>query len=510
MRDTTLLNSEADEMPKDEPHAANPENVAPINSFGSIPRGNVIKKDDAKVEEPPKEKNKHLISLFVAVLLIIFTLLPLANTRAEISGRSMSVSFNALDCLKIAGYSMSEMPTSRLQLTPEYRNLKRVGYPEAPRITNSSLAKDLVFLELRGGYSTLDLSSMVMAITIFALWLVCGLIIFNSLKCIFFANRDDEKHLAAVRDARMKLNTYALMLPLLLPFMGFVLLQGASIGIGKLSFLAVKSGIGIGFVLIAVAAVFLAFVFYGKRLLAIAGDFKTYRKKQPKQLLAFLMCVLLLVSVMLPVLSCEITSKSTRRSAKVSFDATDVFEMTYDDTSYYRSSSTGEGNLSLGNDLNNFLSSRRVAGRDKTLLYGIIMGEGNHYDTFTPTVFYLSNLVTLALLALICHRVIRMLVGDKNVKEIKKSAIWLAVIAAVQIILLIVFIVNGNSSLVSGTHSASFGIGIGPIIGFASVVALLLTFREKVVSEVKTVDRYYDNPDVSYAPYVVEYQKKKK
>lgn len=499
MGDTNLLNSEIGEMPQGQQTVADQQGFTPKRS--APPTAN-------KGREAQGGKTPSLPALILAIIMIILTLLPIARTRAEINGTEFNVNLSGVDCIKIALYTMIQTPESKLKLTNEYINLKRLGYPEAVRITNSSLAKDLILVELRGGYSTLDLSSLVMAFAIIGLWIICALIIFSSLKCIFFEMKDEEKRKGDVTAEKEKLSSLSLATALLMPLFGFILAQGASIGVGKLDFLAVKGGLNVGYFLIVVAAVVLALAFYGKRLAAALGN-KSYVKKHKKDVFALILCAVMLIALFLPVLSCELKDVSSRKSAKISFDSTDIFEMSYDDTSYYSASSTGSTTTEA--EINNFLSTRRVNGRDKTLLYGIIMGVGFHRDRFTTTVFYLSSLVVFGLFALISHRVIRSLTGEKGVNEIKKPAIGAAILVVLQIILAIVLISYGNNSFWQGNLRASFGMGVGPILSAIAVAGLILITRQAAVSdEVRIVDRYYDNPDTSYAPYVVEYDKKKK
>ena len=115
------------------------------------------------------------------------------------------------------------------------------------------------------------------------------------------------------------------------------------------------------------------------------------------------------------------------------------------------------------------------------------------------------SLVALFILlfsGLIIHKKISVILFSRKVKRLRANLILNFVLSFALLVLTFVVALIARNALQSGLSLyIKFEPAIGPIVAFFSGLLLLVFSKQR---EQKKVDLTYDDPDVSYAPYVVD------
>ena len=450
-----------------------------------------------------ERKVQSVVIMIFSLLLIVATFLPIVRTTIDVNGREYTARLNGIDCLKVVYFSASYFDQWEILSTDEYKNLEYYGYPD--NITNSrineEIAKDLIYVSLMEFGGTLRLSILAMALSVVVNLVICIVLLANSIKSLInelFTKSDTKKKNSTAYDKMLcGILAYALALPLY----AYILVQGCYFGAGCIGIDTVSGGLSYGFILVALCAIGGAIVVlydWIKRCRSIKG---AVLKHKP-QAISLIFVVLLLISLVMPVMTADVSISATGYYSTRGFyiHASDITCIHYDDVQYY----LDMDNLAWSNNLNIYRE-----GAERNLLYGMIINMGYTNPNGISFVFYLFRALCLGMLALAIFRLLKTIFSIGEIKSAKTPIIMIILSVVVQCISILVLVVIGNNaSTSSGDITAVFSYGLGPALGLIAAIGMLSGVGRDAIESDKVVDVSYDNPDVSYAPYVVGFNNK--
>ena len=268
-------------------------------------------------------------------------------------------------------------------------------------------------------------------------------------------------------------------------------------------------GLIISLVLIVLStAYFVARNIRGARQKLIGKKSKTTKKA----IVSLVSCILILVSIFLPLTQLDLSAdvgKGKINTEKFGITIFNLNEFTSLDVSAYSASSRLTSYEKVGDAIPKMVQRPSVYDKNVWDIFNTtIIG----YERIDLSVMYILIYISATLLflfvGLLSWRTIKNLFINKNetntnglkVVTLIFSIIYFGLSAAMSII--------ADSNL-SGNLLAvmQFKTGIGPVLAFVFSIVLVRTIKKNVEDDARWE---YDNPDTSYAPYVVGYRSNKK
>ena len=138
----------------------------------------------------------------------------------------------------------------------------------------------------------------------------------------------------------------------------------------------------------------------------------------------------------------------------------------------------------------------------------VTVGIGRVDPSYLYIAIAIINIFVILLSASLSARLIKKAVYFRRVKRVTIIKVLLIMISLVQCVLVFIACIIANES--AGTPidlALHFSISASPVIALVAAVGALVS-SDKTDPDEKIIDDYYDNPDISYAPYVVGFKKK--
>lgn len=179
--------------------------------------------------------------------------------------------------------------------------------------------------------------------------------------------------------------------------------------------------------------------------------------------------------------------------------ASDIYEMGANDVNYYTSDTTSTTDEEFIDFVKGMANGGRKS-RDVIKVFGLaVFREGDVSALFT-----LSSVIQILLMIILTVLMKRNLSCVLDQKQREKPAATLmlsAVLAFINLCLNIALSVVCYTNLGSEVGKyVLFSIGVGPILTVISIFAMIIVF---VIRKPKERAPEYDNPDTSYAPYII-------
>lgn len=457
------------------------------------------------------------VMLLVAALMLVLSFFPFAQMKLDVSGIYISdVKCSNADSIMITGFSFVNLSEEDIEKTKLYESVKdnyspyqnmiggSISKDDAYRLTKTVMYLSLMREDSEPTVSTILCSavSLIYVISCFMLFLVCLRSLLAEMRSRKSghgnANRLYNKSCVSLWGAFM-----------LLPLVGFCFYKLCGCGfLSSRLFLLRDFGFSPAFfVSLAVSGV-LSVVVLVKRIKALKRREKGSLAKSTKSnLKTCIISVLLAVMIFIPGMRFDFSQRvgiekeyerrdmSISEFLEVSQETTDSYASTSLEMNYWRLSTIRnqvfEGGENEALLLNNYYNT-------------LVMGYGR--EDVRP-VFIAIILVSAALLlslVWLVKRCLREIFFDLPVSS-KQSVLkrLTALLALAEFGLMIAVKVIFEQYLFGNiVKMVQINLSVAPILMF--VLAILLLAGSKRTKKYKAIDREYDNPDVSYAPYVVK------
>ena len=476
-------------------------------------------------------KNRLFISVLIlglaltVILLLLFA--PLSYSRANSYDYDVDVKYNGIDVFQLVSCAVMSMSDSEISSTRlynetvnQYRELAEnlLPYAELTRYQEAELSEiteNSLFITLASKDVTLRFQTAAALLTLVLVLIVAFIMFCYSLRSVIglaSGKMNDER-----RPSPIFVNQIRLLwgLVMLLPLLAHNFYSMSNWGISSelSSFSSGGCGLSFGMALVAVFTAFVAFCSVVHLVLTNIRKLSLMREVNTKKV-ALLICVFITVlSLFLPLVNVTFfkTSGTVVNRENVSLTVSDLYVMNGDDVGYYRSTSKAQ-NRELVSEISRKVLRYGDAGElaDRNLINLLVMGIARNdisdfYLFLQIAVFAVNFFAILLAVAILNSLLFRIDVT----KKIKKLKVFLALLALTYAALSIcVMVVSGDMLDADLLKSVSIGVACGPIV---TIVSALLLVAIKIEPRPKSLyaDGWYDNADVSYAPYVIKVAKKR-
>ena len=469
--------------------------------------------------KPVREAKKSLkcaVLFAFSLLLLLFSLCPLIHTTTEVNGREYSISFNSIDCLKVAFNSARSLSSSAIVETKQYKELMEeysdglTSLSEIPVSRLSDYLKSALLLQLMSEDTPTRFSYVIAALAVITYLTLCIVIFVYAImalvgELVLTTKRSDEENLHVSKGASLLLYTLLFM-----PLLYYTLVQMCSFGsCFALSALASRGiGASYGFVLSVAAALLGSAYFLLPSIMDMvrSGGVKVLLKKS-SVLLSLGFTLIFLISFSFLCLSAHVSVEENGREYEEDFSINyyDINEITYDDVSdFYKYLSYGSNDV-MSSAMKE-LTNDRKSDTSRILLVTATVGGGVGDLSIAYVFVILLNYCALLIFAFLAYDLIKNIQDAPPSERIGSLKKLLCLIASIQIILVFIIFAFLNGASIGGDGClVAFKMGVGPILGLLSTIGMLISFEKQPQKE---IEPSYDNPDVSYAPYVVDGIKK--
>lgn len=465
-------------------------------------------------KKPPRKPNKLLkctVLFAISLILMLLFLCPLVHTTTEINGKEYSVSFNSIDCFKIAFYSARSLDTASLAETDLY---KEVFGGEVSSVTDPSqltpsegaeYIKNVLFLQLMSDMTPFRFSTVLAIFAITAYLTLCIVLLVYSLLSIIgelslIVKRSNEENLHLVSGQHL---VWFILLFTPLLYYSYMQMFAFDASFALFGFSKDGASASYGFVL-SVLVVLLGSVYFS--LPTLIGKIRDgglkFLVKKSTELLALGFTLVFLLSFSLLCLSANISVKdnSKKYEDNLSIDYYDINEITSSDSQKFRDYLFVDGEGVAESVLINYVGNANENAAKK-LMISVTSGGGINAVNKAYVLVIIFNCCALLLFALLAHTLINSILYDSVSDKVGTLKKLLCATASIQVVLTVTMFIVLNQASIGGENCLmEFKVGFGPILGLLSTIGMLISFEK---TPHKEIERSYDNPDVSYAPYVV-------
>lgn len=466
-------------------------------------------------------RSKLTISALVFILSVTMLLLalfaPFAYSEAVIDEYDVEIEYTGVDLFKVFYCSLLSMSDRQIANTSLYEQTMldymslRESMPKSEKMEKlSQIGKNMLFITLARKNVDLRFETVFAAVALSLILLICAFMLFSSLVSL------SKEVLAKVKGKKaanlsFKRQLHSLwLLFFLLPVFAFSMSFAGCWGKGEnlSSFSVSGHGISYGTVLLVIFTVLVSL--YSVLRIALINSEKQKDEHLPylKKLLMLLLVFAVVISAFMPIISISFYKRSgvSQKTENLGISMADVSLFSSDDIKYYKTTKKGENEeilLDAAKDI--FRSSTDKGDIAENLLGDLIIGVDRNDVSIIFLIMHISAYVLLTLSALLLLNIARSLfLGEHRRKSIRRLKIFVALFAMVQAVLGIVLTIIAMLAVspnLSFVMSVDFG--LGPVLLF--VFALFLLFvRVDSDEQSKYADCWYDNADVTYAPYIVK------
>jgi len=466
--------------------------------------------------------------LFVVSLIILIGALfaPLSHSTVEVrEGLEGEVTFSGIDSFSIFYYSTQSLTDSQIRTTRLYKDTmqlyKLYGFSASSDFAilvqpNSdvldTVAENMLILKLINTETELRVA-VVFAALVSALFIIISAVLFlRSLSTFIYEMLAFAKNKNTVRKKKLSSPVHTLwFLTALIPLLAYSFSQMSYWGVssGLSSFSSLGNGTSGGIALISVFAI-LGSAYFAASAIITSTNAQAYKGALFKRRLIYLCIILVLfISLFLPVMNITVRGgvSSTAKTQTVSVTIDDLYAFSGDDTEYYYNASDADSMEKVTATIRKLLFASKKPST-KTFLNDLVIGAGsNDISGMYLAIQLIMYAILISFAFLLKYSFQLTWQNVDNGSKIKKVKILLAFLVCVEAALEIILMIVAGFSLPSDLSMlVSFGVGFGPLLCIASSVVLLF-FKPEPVAKGAYMDDWYDNADVSYAPYVVRNKK---
>ena len=455
------------------------------------------------------------VLFIVASLLLVFMLCPIAKTVAVVDGEEYSIKLSSVDYVKTVFYSLRSLSPDEIEDTKVYGDLLALGYSESGSLNSyghskaERMLKNVLFLSLMSESTNVKLTTVAAAIAALLYIAFCVVLFVKSAIALL------RELIALARKRKIENTTIAmgagflLKFLLFLPLLAYLFPVAASLGYsGGLSlYSAGGTGIAFGFILSFIVALIGFAFFFAYKVINMLREREWKLSECKNLIISFGFALVLLFSTLLPAISTDVTIRQYSRTYEdtVRIGYSDINVLSEEDVRYYSNVSSTEHYKSLYNDLQFIGKKDAIAG---TLLNRVVIGCGRIDFSLMLIAIFIINVLIMAVCASLAWGFAKKALYNITVGRAMFWKATLLILTVAQCVLIFIICILSNNAIETVQNLAlNFSIGAGPILCMLSSIGILAFSESKEIEE-KIIDNYYDNSDVSYAPYVVGYKEK--
>lgn len=453
-----------------------------------------------------------IITAVISLFLIIFAFCPFISVKTNLSEKaSFTSSFSPVETIEYTAKAIVPYRTEKALLkSDELRDFEKAyakisGISETKKLSSSQqanlakFAKAAIVLDLVSPDGTLKANLVMTAVASLVYIILAIMALVSSLialiKSLFGSNTEQY-----TRYASRKLSTIALGMPI------FIILFSQAARFSKdsafLGFGSGGTGIAWGLALTLVLTSAMAIFTAIKCFIRWKGFSEPHARHNARnRIITMLLLATSIITVFMPVISTSCAMPKTKRSVTKSADAVylkELFEFSSEESDYYSEYLEYEdGFISLAEAV---AKKKAEEGSGAELFHAAIYSNGNLTALYVITTIFAICFVILA--ATLLRRYLTAFLSGGGNASFDKHLKFTVLFASLYLIFSIVPLIVANSSL---TYDLSryvlFRIGSGPVLSLAITLAAYIFVRLTPIKN-EAVEKF-DNPDVSFAPYVI-------
>ena len=444
--------------------------------------------------------NRIIVFLIAAVMLIL-AFCPFAYTVSQREGwKDVTLRYNAVDTVSMAVRSFFFLDEEELRGTELYKDILTD--------TNEARAmkKGLLLMVMSRDASirlTVVLAAVVSVVYICLCILFLLLAAFDLLGDLITIKKKRGPQHECSRPSDGMLLAILCILPLLI----FTFGQMSHFGLGAIYENYTGGGNGLSWGLITsitVALIGALFVFLKNGLNLTFLPEKYFNKQTAKSIVCCALVAVVILSVFLPCIDLHVSTPNGKQTRSVLLAPTDIHEMTADDIEYYQSNNSNTCREELDSQINEalttFVHDDTLSWRMLvTFMTGVRRNNVNYLYGIVMTTTILTLISACVLLWLLLHKVFMrgrlgfLITVFKLVTLISSTINFI-----MYMVLILVLKANLTGDMLLRMDPT---LSVGAFLMIICAIAALLV-KVKAKRQIQ-VDRAYDNPDVSYAPYVI-------
>jgi hypothetical protein len=446
-----------------------------------------------------------------SVLLLILAFCPFAHTAVRINEkREVNLDFDMAYAARVTALtflSYSEEELEKADLYKQYkRSISKVKTEKLNRYDDEKLEnyfKMKMELQAISDDSPVRLSMVVTVVFGVIYTLICVVFFLKSASLIIkeLSNKSEEK----IKRATCGATSALWLITALLPLAYFVWKKFTYFGIAEMSAFSHGSGTSYGFVLsaaVAVTGTVLTVIFNRQGI----KNKTTGRlsKKALKSLVLSGIAMLITASVFLPSMGIKFAydGSSGVKTAMVYATSNSVGEFSSADIDVIADMGKDESYEALFTVCEEATSRAGTEATAFDVFNVLTVGHGRIDASFLYLFIIAVSVLMLLVLALLIRNItLRAFFGARKKTGFLK--LLLVLLSVANLVIYIALCVLGKTSAYGELeYIIKVSVGAGPILIFILSVLLVSLFH---THEEKTIDKGYDNPDVSYAPFVMEH-----
>ncbi|MBR5139702.1 MAG: hypothetical protein IKV16_01480, partial [Clostridia bacterium] len=500
-----------------------------INEEKEIVPADPASGNDTSNPPPTKNKVKSIRDVFrnrilanallcaTSILLLITVLFaPLCRSSVAVSSKNtVDVRFSGIDAVKLlvcSANSMTDEQIVKSELYTKTQKLSRSVNLSSSRLSDGKLEiartilKNNIYITLASERTAARPAMFFASGVLVAFAIVSLIFLCKSTASLIRAITAQVKYGKPVK--RQERAPVCLLWSLLsmTPLLSYSFLQMADWGYSTsfAVYSAAGYGLSYGILAIVILTVLVGTYFFISSLVADSSDEEVISKKERRKKLLFLgLVLLLLISVFLPLFRVEAGNILSSNTDSFGLALSDIGIMGDGDSDFFFMSSGTSFTEELKSSAKKATLSKSDFTAEKafdTLLFGV--ADIDVRGLYIPIqIFTYAILIFLVFLFTRAIRIVafaeKYTAGTATLKTF--SCIFVIINAIFELIL---FFIAKFSAISYLSTVLSVGIGIGFFLALISMIGLF-TLSPRVASRGAYSDQWYDNADVSYAPYVV-------
>ena len=476
----------------------------------------------------PKKKNGYKTRLFGSALLLAVSILilicslfaPLSHSKMQINKNvEADIKFSGIDSFTLLYYSTKSYSETQIRKTKLYNETAKLNsvyrfsslksLNEKQQEALETATRNTLLLNLVSKESGMRFNVVLAALTLCGFILTDAVLVFRAGKELL----DELLNLGKPVKSKKRNCNYSLrilwLLIGLLPMLAYSFKQLSYWGIGKGFgvFSSAGNGLSFGLLIITLLSVFCGafFVFLSVRAYANADPIPSSVLK--KKIALICIVLILLFALFLPIINIGVSSgsgsTSLARTENVKISVGDLFVLESDDINHYRETTAQNAIASIKATIKELIS-RKSSVSNPNLHNDLVLGvDRNNVSGMYVAIQLVTYLTLLTLAFLLKYSVQALLHNESCAKEIFALKILTGLLAlAVSVLNIILFIITYLAVSADLILIISVGFGIGPILCLICAISLFVIKADYGVGEY--ADDWYDNADVTYAPYVIK------
>ena len=453
---------------------------------------------------------KSLTLFLCSVLLLVLAFCPFAHTAVKINEkREVNLDFDVAYAARVTALTFLSYSDDEIEKTDLYKQYKRsiskVNTAKFNKYDDERLENYFKMkMELQAMSSDTPVRISMVATVVFGViyTLICVVFFIKSTSLLIkeLSNKSEKTIKRAADGAAATLWLVTAFLPLVY----FLWNKFTYFGIAEMSSFSQGSGMSYGFILSAIVALVgtvLTVIFNLKGIMNKTTGRISRDSLKPLALLGI--ALVITASSLLPTMSIKFAHNGTSgvKTAEIYVTPSTMGELSSADVSEVADLSKAESYedlIAVGKEA----TSRTGTEASAFDVFNVLaVGYGRIDVSFLYLLAIAVSVFMLAVLAFLIKNIaLSAFFGAR--KKTRPLKLLLILLSGVNLVVYIVLCVLGKTSAYGELeYVIKVSVGIGPILIFVLSVLFVCLFH---THEEKTVDRGYDNPDVSYAPFVTE------